>query len=240
MKSQQVAFLSNESLASNTKKENADRAERAHDTGCAVPEPGFSSSGIALLRCGFEAGLQCVANISVPGGQRRKAVAVAVSFVQRPIFCRPVRHQQWWCEERSPNPRHSTVAQDWSPSRMDRPAWENHQRVSIPSPLGELTSISDWDIGRASSPTLDERYNLIGLGWAAFTCDVEFAAQLVRRGRVSFELAVTDLIEDCPAGIRDYIQHSHNRKRVERELKAVIDGIQDDRPFDELAKSWTM
>ena len=55
---------------------------------------------------------------------------------------------------------------------IGRAAWENHGRVQVPSPLGELT---DWDHVRGSSPTLDERYNLIGHGFACFTRDVNFA-----------------------------------------------------------------
>ena len=134
--------------------------------------------------------------------------------------------------------------------RMDRVSWDNKVgsgapdgqlsvRMTIPSPLGELTSIADWDHKRGSLLEFDVRYNLIGHGFAFFIRDVEVAAHDVLCGEVTFIRAVDKLIERCPKDIQSYIGNPSNRKRVERELTAVIAGIQDNRAIDALAEAWT-
>ena len=109
--------------------------------------------------------------------------------------------------------------------------------LTIPSPLGELTAVSDWDDTRARS--VDVRYNLIGHGFAVFIRDFESFARLVLGGRLTFQAGVDDLMKNCPKEIKKYI-HANNRKRVERELTAMIESVhdEDDRGMDKVAKAW--
>ena len=130
------------------------------------------------------------------------------------------------------------------PADRDRAAWDNKlpnntYRVQVPSPLGELTAIMDWDHVRNSSQAIDERYNLIGHGFSGFIFQVHVRACDVRRGRTTFELAVDDLIADCPGDIVNYVGNPHNRMRVARELTAMINAQEEHGELHTIAESWT-
>jgi hypothetical protein len=126
------------------------------------------------------------------------------------------------------------------PPGVDRVAWGNRGRVTVPSPLGELVTISDWDRERRGikSPTLDERYNLIGQGWAQFIFEVNAQAGHVNGGAVSFSQATERLIEDCDPEIVKYVSNPHNKKRIERELRAMMAARKDERNINQLAEAW--
>lgn len=121
-----------------------------------------------------------------------------------------------------------------------RASWSNEGGlVKVPSPLGELSTVSDWDEGEAKISNIDERYNLIGLGWAAFQVSVEAAARRAKKGTGSpVETEIQELIEFCPDDIAPYIRHPENKIRVERELRAMIDAVKDERSIDKLAEAW--
>ena len=116
-------------------------------------------------------------------------------------------------------------------------------RVTMPSPLGELGNFTHWDTPHEDLiPQDDVRYNLFGHDFANFTVMVDYSARLVAIDKeLDFKTAVDLLIKNCPKekGVQNYIQNPANRHRVERELQAYIDALNEkDASFDELAKRW--
>ena len=123
-----------------------------------------------------------------------------------------------------------------------------YDRMTSPSPLGEVRAFSDWDDARArvieekSPDPNDLRWNLIGHGFAGFCFEVKQAAGSVVDGDVSRERAVDKLIERCTPekNMRNYIQNPCNRHRVERELDAMVVAWRENRDeeLNELAEIW--
>ena len=136
------------------------------------------------------------------------------------------------------------------PQGIDRIAWKNYETtsvggqgaplVTVPSPLGRLGELQDWDMDRGTSLNIDERYNLIGHGFAFFIRDVQVWAGAVVDGIITFDAAVERLISKCDPGLVPYIQNPVNRVRVQRELRATIDALQTDSSMAALAMDWAM
>lgn len=121
-------------------------------------------------------------------------------------------------------------------------------RITMPSPLGELRNFTDWDSERTRlieekcPDPRDLRWNMIGHGFALFCYDVEIRAADVVDGDMSRQKALERLIQGCPEerSMRDYIRNPDNRHRIERELDAMTVAYQEyqDKRLDELAEIW--
>jgi len=113
--------------------------------------------------------------------------------------------------------------------------------VKVPSPLGNL-GFQDLPYDRRGNPLTDERFNLIGHGFANVVEDLRvLAKRAINHGDVDVEDITRDLIESCPdeKKLQDYIQNPHNKKSVRREVEAYLDSLQDKAlPMEKLAEKW--
>ena len=136
------------------------------------------------------------------------------------------------------NPRHPIIGTPLLrkigalPDGIDRAAFENKGRVTIPSPMGELRNFQDWDLSRMKHEDLDERFNLIGHGWARYAFELHRVAKLARK-RVPRDLLIDDLVAEPPRDITPV-----DRAAVELELDVLISIVGDDRPMDVVAAEW--
>ena len=110
-------------------------------------------------------------------------------------------------------------------------------RFHVPSPLGNIGLVQDWDGDRRNS-NIDERYNLIGESWAIFIAQVEMRARYVKLKIMTKETALNLLVAYCPAPLRCYLKNSANKRYLEREFDAVSESLDDNRSLHLVASDW--